>query len=60
MSHITPDVRKEFPTVSFADISKIVGKRWATLSSDDKKPFEAQAAEDYVRWEKETKNFVKK
>jgi len=57
MSHVTAQIRKEDPNVTFAELSRLIGKRWATLKQEDKKPFEVKAVEDYKRWEVEQKKF---
>jgi len=58
LSHIRPSVKEEFPTEGFAEISKIIGAKWATLTEEDKVPFQTQAAADHKRWEEEKKNFT--
>jgi len=44
--------------MKFAEISRIIGSRWAILTTEEKKPFEVQAAADHKRWEEEKKNYV--
>jgi len=55
-SHIRPSVKEENPTLGFAEISKMVGAKWAALTSEEKEPFKTLADADHKRWEEEKKN----
>jgi hypothetical protein len=43
--------------VSFEDLAKIIGKRWARLGKEDHKEFDELAHKDSIRYRKEMKKF---
>jgi len=54
------DVLKKEPTLGITDVAKKLAIKWNKLSASDKKPYEKQAAEDKLRYEKEMKKYTKK
>lgn len=46
-------VRKENPQLSFAEVSKLLGQRWATFDDDTKRPWQELAAQDRQRYANE-------
>lgn len=46
-------VKKENPDATFGDLGKLLGEAWANATASEKKKFEAAAAKDKVRYEKE-------
>ncbi|TIA89762.1 hypothetical protein E3P99_01903 [Wallemia hederae] len=52
-----PKVREEHPEASFGEIGKILGAKWKEMPTEEKKPFEDQAAADKARYEKEKKEY---
>jgi len=57
---IRDDVKRKHPDASFGDISKITGAKWAKVPESKRAKFEALAAEDKKRYEKEMKAYRKK
>lgn len=50
-------VRTDNPDASFGEIGKLLGENWRSLSDGDKTPYNAQAADDKKRYEKEIANY---
>lgn len=46
-------IRDENPGIGLGEVSKIAGEQWNDLSAEEKAPYEAQAAEDKERYERE-------
>jgi len=59
IQHIRPQVKLEFPSQKYADITKIISTRWSSLPPEEKKPFEVLAQADHQRWEVEKKKSEK-
>jgi len=57
---IREDVRKKHPDATFGDISKIIGAKWSKVPDSKRAKFEALAAEDKKRYEREMKAYRKK
>jgi len=55
-----PKIKEDNPTASFGEIGKLLGAAWKALPAEDKKPYEASAAEDKARYEKENKAYQSK
>ncbi|KAL3805797.1 hypothetical protein HJC23_007758 [Cyclotella cryptica] len=49
-----PQIKVEFPGISFADLNKTSGERWGNLLPDQKKKFQEMAAADRDRYHVET------
>merc|ERR1719482_1168633 len=52
-----PAVQKKNPSLGIADISKVLGQQWRSMSDAQKAPYEKKAAVDKIRYEKEMKTF---
>jgi hypothetical protein len=50
-----PKIVKAHPEMAFGDVGKELGKRWTKCTGAARKPFEAAAAKDKARYERETK-----
>mmetsp|Transcript_23978 Transcript_23978/g.52365 ORF Transcript_23978/g.52365 Transcript_23978/m.52365 type:complete len:88 (-) Transcript_23978:325-588(-) len=50
-------VKEENPEVTFGEIGKILGKKWADAEADEKKRFTELADKDKVRYDKEKKEY---
>ncbi|EGG24518.1 high mobility group box-containing protein [Cavenderia fasciculata] len=50
-----PTIKIENPTANFGEIGALLGKKWETVTPEDKKRYEKLAAEDKKRWEMEKK-----
>lgn len=48
-----PKVVEENPDIKFGDVGKVLGEKWRTLEPERKKKFEAEAAKDKERYERE-------
>ena len=49
-----PQILKEDPKTKFTEIGTIMGQRWRALSAEEKKKYEDLAAEDKIRFDRET------
>ena len=54
------EIKKANPDASFGEVGKLVGEAWKKLGDEEKKPYEASAAEDKERHEKELKAYKAK
>ena len=45
-----PQIKKDFPTLSFGDIAKKLGEMWKSLDAKDKVSYEEKAAKDKERY----------
>ena len=52
-----PSEQKKNPSLGIADISKLLGQQWRTMSDSQKARYEKLAAQDKIRYEKEMKTF---
>jgi len=52
-----PQIKKEFPGITFAEIGAILGERWRALAPEEKKRYEDMAAEDKIRFEMEMQEY---
>ena len=55
-----PLVKEEAPELKFGDVAKKIGGMWKSLEGDDKKKYEALAAQDKSRYIKEKEEYEKK
>jgi len=46
-------VKKANPSLSFAELGRLLGENWKALSESEKKPYERQHAADKDRYERE-------
>jgi len=46
-------VREDNPGIKFGEVGKLLGERWKELTDKEKGPYEAKAAADKKRYEKE-------
>jgi hypothetical protein len=53
-------VKEDNPGISFGETGKKLGEMWKALSADDKKEYEALAAKDRQRYEKEMEGYRSK
>ncbi|WPK24263.1 hypothetical protein PUMCH_001530 [Australozyma saopauloensis] len=53
-------VRAENPGISFGQVGKLLGEKWKALEGDEKTPYEAKAAADKKRYEKEKAEYAKR
>lgn len=58
-SEVAPQIKAEFPGLSFGELSKVWGQMWKSLSPDQKKKYNDLAAEDKARYHSEL-NLYKK
>ena len=52
-----PEVQKRQPELKIADVSKVLGERWRNMSAAQKAKYDAKAAADKKRYEKEMKAY---
>mmetsp|Transcript_28193 Transcript_28193/g.57212 ORF Transcript_28193/g.57212 Transcript_28193/m.57212 type:complete len:223 (-) Transcript_28193:309-977(-) len=50
---IRPEIAKEYPDIKFTEMGNIMGERWRALGAEEKKKYEALAAEDKERFARE-------
>ncbi|KAJ1482072.1 hypothetical protein T484DRAFT_1805304, partial [Baffinella frigidus] len=55
---IRETVKEENPTAGFGELSKIIGRRWAEMSSGDKAQFYVREEEDKARYAAEMAEYV--
>lgn len=46
-------IKSENPDVSFAQVGRLLGEKWKSLTAEDKQPYEAKAEADKKRYESE-------
>lgn len=51
-------VKAQNPGLSFTEIAREIGNRWAVLSQDDRSPYATLAAQDKARYEEEKRLYV--
>jgi len=56
-NHRRAELRKANPDMKITEIGKELGKMWKDLSEDERKPYQAQADEDKVRYTKEKESY---
>jgi len=54
-----PEVKKANPDMSVCDVGEIIGKRWRSLSEEEKKPLNDIYLADKVRYDTELKSYLK-
>ncbi len=52
-----PEVQKRQPELKIAEVSKVLGERWRNMGPSQKAKYEAKAAADKKRYEKEMKAY---
>lgn len=57
-AEVRPKIMEEYPDIKFVDLGTIMGERWRALSAEEKKKFEAQAAQDKERFNKEMAEYT--
>ena len=57
-NEMRPKVLQEYPGIKFTDLGIILGERWRALTPEEKKRFEAMAAEDKVRFTVEMQEYA--
>merc|ERR1712228_769368 len=50
---VRPGLREENPGLKITEVASLIGAKWRELDDDEKKPYQAQAAKDKKRYEKE-------
>lgn len=50
---VRPHLKAQYPDRSVTDIARIIGEKWRELKDSQKKPYEAIAARDKMRYERE-------
>merc|ERR1719386_631407 len=53
-----PEVQKRQPELKIAEISKLLGAQWRSMSATQKAPYDKKAAADKKRYEKEMKSYT--
>merc|ERR1712072_1424806 len=53
-----PVMQRQNPTQKIADISKMLGAQWRSMSATQKAPYDKKAAADKKRYEKEMKSYT--
>jgi len=53
-------VKRDNPSISFADVGKELGKRWANVSASEKVKYEELAKQDKERYIKEKAEYDSK
>ncbi|CAF1390073.1 unnamed protein product [Adineta steineri] len=48
-----PKIKKDNPSLSVADIAKVIGERWRSIGEDRKKHYEERARTEKERYERE-------
>lgn len=48
-----PKIKKDNPSLSVADIAKLIGERWRTISEDRKRHYEEKARQEKERYDRE-------
>lgn len=56
-NEMRPQILAEYPGIKFVELGKVLGERWRALTPDEKKKFEAMAAQDKVRFQLEMQEF---
>jgi len=51
-------VREDNPGIKFGEVGKILGEKWKELTDKEKGPYEAKAAADKKRYEKEKADYA--
>ena len=46
-------VKQENPGIAFTEIAKVLGEKWKSVTAEEKKEFEEQAAKDKARYEEQ-------
>jgi len=54
-----PNVKKENPTATFAEVAKILGEQWKALDASLRKEYDKSAADDKKRFEKQKAAYEK-
>merc|ERR1712057_68494 len=53
-----PVMQRQNPTLKIADISKMLGAQWRSMSATQKAPYDKKAAADKKRYEEEMKSYT--
>jgi hypothetical protein len=58
-SEVRPQFAKDHPTTQPKDIMRAIGKKWQTLSEEEKKPYDEMAERDKERYERQLSEYDK-
>ncbi len=56
-NEVRPEIREQYPDLSFGDVAKMVGKKYQELTTEEKVKYEKLAEKDKERYEKEMANY---
>jgi hypothetical protein len=54
-----PKIKKDNPSLSVADIAKVIGERWRSIGDDKKRGYEERARQEKERYDKEVAEYKK-
>eukprot|EP00978_Attheya_sp_CCMP212_P018909 scaffold52289_cov51-Attheya_sp.AAC.4 len=57
---LRPKIKAKNPDASFGDIAKLIGKKFKSLSDEDRKKWDAKAAVEKARYKKENEKYIAK
>jgi len=57
---VRPEFKKKHADASFGELTQKISEKWKTMTADDKKPYEEEAAKDKKRYEAENKAYQAK
>lgn len=56
-NEMRPKILQEYPGIKFVELGRVLGERWRALTPEEKKRFEAMAAEDKIRFSVEMQQY---
>jgi hypothetical protein len=54
-----PKIKKDNPSLSVADIAKLIGERWRSIGDDKKRQYEERARTEKERYDREVAEYKK-
>lgn len=54
-----PKIKKDNPSLSVADIAKVIGERWRSIGDDKKRQYEERARQEKERYDREITEYKK-
>jgi hypothetical protein len=54
-----PKIKKDNPSLSVADIAKLIGERWRSIGDDKKRQYEERARQEKERYDREVAEYKK-
>ncbi len=54
-----PKIKKDNPSLSVADIAKLIGERWRSIGEDKKRHYEERARQEKERYDREITAYKK-